>query len=261
MTSPSPWRKLAACAILLLLSSATLLAASDPAAHQRLMNTARRSGDYPAALYHTAWLTWLAPRKYADQAEDLLRDRKLLDYCRRAPDGITAIILAAVDARRAHLELCLSGRVKSQAPVRQERIAALLKQAEAAQTQLAAPDPVARMALADLCLSLDDVLSLRAAPPAKDRRQVLRKAVSAAEAVAATLPDTPGPYRALTLARARLAELDNDPAAWDLAITACAHALASDPDDQSLCEIMWGLHLRAGHWEEAKRWERRVKEK
>jgi hypothetical protein len=253
------------CALLLLLPATLAYAAgaprdpSDYAARQRLVNTSRQAGDYASALYHAAWLAWLAPRSYADRAEAVLRERQVQDRARRvAQQGPTAAILAALGARRARAEACLSGKVKSQALLRQNRITDLLQAAEAAQARTGEPDPVVRMALADLCLALDDVIALRGDASAKERRPILLKAISLTEAVTQALPDAPGAYRTLTLARARLAELENDPDTWDLAITACAHALTPDPDDQALREIMWGLHLRAGHWDEARRWEKRV---
>jgi len=231
----------------------------DYAARQRLVANARKTGDFASALYHAAWLAWLAPRKYAEPAEAVLEDRQIADRARRAAqDDPVAVVLLALEARRARRDVWLSGRVPSQAPLRQERIATLAAQAEAAQAQLDRPDPVMRMALAELYLTLDDVIALRSDPArAKERRKVLRQAVAAAESVTQALPDAPGAYHALARARARLADLDNDPEEWDLAITACAHAVSPDPADPALCELMWSLHLRAGHWEEAKRWQRR----
>ncbi len=235
----------------------------DYAARQRLVANARKTGDFASALYHAAWLAWLAPRKYAGPAEAVLEDRQVTDLARRAAgDDPVAVVLAALEARRARRDVWLSGRVPSQAPLRQERIATLAAQAEAVQSQLNGPDPVARMALADLYLTLDDVIALRAdSDRVKERKQVLRQAIASAESVTQTLPDAPGAYRTLAIARARLADLDNDPEERDLAITACAHAITPDPDDPALCELMWSLHLRAGHWEEAKRWQRRCEGK
>jgi hypothetical protein len=228
-------------------------------ARERLVTSSRRAGEYDAALYHAAWLYWLAPREYAERAEEVLGDRQVLDRARRAGrEGPVEVVLAAVEARRVRLDVCLSGRVESQAPVREERITNLIARAEAAQVRGGGSDPVIRGALADLYLTLDDIISLSGSPArVKARRQTLHRAVAAAEAVTQSLPNAPGAYRLLTVARARLAELSNDPEEWDLAITACAHALAPDPDDAALCETMWGLHLRAGHWEEAKRWQSR----
>jgi hypothetical protein len=234
----------------------------DYAARQRLVTSARRTGDFPSALYHAAWLAWLAPRKYAGPAQSILEDRRLVDPARRAVQGDpVAAVLAALDAHRARREVWLSGHVPSQSPLRQERIAALAAQGEAIQARLNGPDPVVRLALADLYLTLDDVITFSTDPTrVKERGRVLRQAVAAAGSVTEGLPAAPGAYRTLALARARLADLDNDPEEWDLAVTACAHALALDPDDQALCELMWSLHLRAGHWEEAERWQRRCDE-
>jgi len=235
----------------------------DYAARQRLVSSARKTGDYASALYHAAWLTWLAPRKYAESAESVLEDRQVTDRARRATqEDPVAVVLAALEARRARREVWLSGRVLSQTPLRQERIATLVTQAQATQAQLNGPDPVARMALADLYLTLDDVIALCTDPArVKDRKQVLRQAIASAESVTQALPDAPGAYRTLAIARARLADLENDPEEWDLAITACAHAVSPDPDDPALCELMWSLHLRAGHWEEAKRWQQRCEKR
>lgn len=183
----------------------------------------------------------------------------MVQAARRArPDDPAAIVLAALEARRSWCNVCLSGRVSSQAALREAHITGLIERAQEVQRRLGRTDPLVRMALADLYLTLDQLISLRAGVVGvQERTQVLRKAVAAAESASQSLPQAPGAYRMLTAARARLADLSNDPGERDLAISACAHALAADPDDPELCETMWGLHLRAGHWIEARRWERR----
>jgi len=77
--------------------------------------------------------------------------------------------------------------------------------------------------------------------------------------VVAWLPESPGAHRTLAVIRARLAELDNQPELWDLAIAEANRARQLDPADTTLVEFLWTVHLRAGHWAEAKRWQARLK--
>ncbi len=59
------------------------------------------------------------------------------------------------------------------------------------------------------------------------------------------------------------AELDNRssesaedrPELWGLAIAEVERARQLDPDDASLAVMLWTLHLRAGNWAEAKKWQ------
>ncbi len=232
----------------------------DYQARQRLATEAGNRGDYPTAAYHAAWLAWLAPHTFAGSAEAALRDSNLLPRLRRpGSPGTLAILLAALRAHQEVAEACREGTVVSQSLRLQNTVAELTTKAEEAQVALEENDPLARAALADLSLSLDDALRL-AGKSARDRKPVLRRALASAEAATRLLPNAPGGYRLAAAAWARSAELSNDPGEWDLAITACAHALSADADDPILWELMWTLHLRAGHWEEAKRWQRRCEQ-
>ncbi len=131
-----------------------------------------------------------------------------------------------------------------------------MQQAEQSQATRVENDPVARIALADLYLTLDDAMRLAGAND-KDRKPVLQRAVTLAESVTRALPQAPGAPRLTTCARARVANLTNLPADWEAAISSGTQALALDPDDPVQWELMWSLQLRAGHWEEAKQWRER----
>ena len=233
----------------------------DYPARQDLVAAYRESRDYGAAYYHAAWLAWLAAGQYADS--DLgwafLRPREFRDRASRSDTPGLQVILAAVEAQQKLHDTCFNGAIAQQAGRLRKDISDLLARAEQSESDATKNDPVARIALAHLALTLDDALvfedtsaSRRARPP------VLRAAASRAAAVAAWLPDAPGPHRTLALIRARLAELDNRPALWDLAIAEAERAFELDPEDPRLAELLWTLHLRAGRWAEAKVWESRV---
>lgn len=232
----------------------------DYAARQRLALDASKRGDTRTALYHGAWLMYLGPKRYSEAAEVVLQGRNLRDRSHHLVlSGVYPIIVAAQDARRALLDTCGNGTVPSQGARLQDTVLDLLQQAEQAQDELPQSDPVARACVADLYLTLDDAMRL-AGQPARDRRQILRRAATAAEAAAQALPDAPGGHRLSAIAWARQSELGSDPGELDLAITACSHAFSPDPDDPMLWELMWSLHLRAGHWEEAQRWQQRCEQ-
>ncbi|MCJ7822129.1 MAG: hypothetical protein MUQ26_03445, partial [Armatimonadetes bacterium] len=93
----------------------------------------------------------------------------------------------------------------------------------------------------------------------RSRLNILRQAASRAAAVVSWLPDSPGAHRTLAAVRARFAEIDNQPELWDLAIAEADRAYQLDPADASFVEFLWTLHLRAGHWIEAQRWQARLK--
>jgi hypothetical protein len=112
------------------------------------------------------------------------------------------------------------------------------------------------MALAHLYLTLDDCLVLEGAGDSpRERPRALQKAISLASAVTDRLPKSSGAHLTLAIARARLAEIENREELWSMAIEECEMAQALDPDNLDLSPMVWTLHLRAGHWDEAKRWE------
>ena len=233
----------------------------DDAARQELVAAYRDSRDYGAAYYHAAWLAWLAAGQYADSdlGTAFLRTREFRDRASRSDLAGLQVVLAAVEAQRKLHDTCFNGAISQQAGRLRKDIADLLARADAAESEAARNDPVARIALARLALTLDDALvfentsaSLRARPA------VLRSAASRAAAVAAWLPEAPGAHYTLALARARLAEMDSRPAVWDLAIAEAQRALQLDPDAPRVVELLWTLHLRAGRWAEARTWESRV---
>ncbi|UCC68871.1 MAG: hypothetical protein JSV79_02795 [Armatimonadota bacterium] len=238
--------------------------ARDPYAYstrQRLVAEARAAGDYPVAYYHAAWLAWLAPRRSADSDAGLplLRDKDARKRAAYNQTGPIDAIIAAVEAKQLLANTCLNGAVAQQAGRLRANIADLLARAEEAEAQARHADPAARIALAQLCLSLDDALTFEgAAANHRLRLRVLQQAASRASAVAAWLPECPGPRRTLAAIRARLAELDNRSDLWGLAIADAERAFQLDPDDRSLLELLWVLNLRAGRWTEAASWQARV---
>jgi hypothetical protein len=181
-------------------------------------------------------------------------------------------VIAAVDAARHLTESCFNGVIADQAARLQKQTADQIAQAEKAAAALESRDPVVRMALVQLYLTLDDTLALQATPASR-REQLsapgvwrpaarsaaqslaLRKAAGQAQAVCDWLPQSPGAHRTLGLVRARMAALENVRELWELAIAECQKAYQLDPKDPTLPELLWTLNLRAGHWEEAKRWE------
>ena len=238
--------------------------ARDPYAYdvrQRLVAEARAAGDYAVAYYHAAWLAWLAPRQYADSHAGLayLRDRATRDRASRSDAGSLAPAIAAVQAKELLANSCCNGAIGQQAARLSANITDLIARAEQAEAQSGGRDPVARIALAHLYLSLDDAFIFAGASDRRRARlRILRQAVSRATAVVGWSPESPGAHRTLAVIRTRLAELDNQPELWDLAIAEAERAHQLDPADTSLVELLWTLHLRAGHWTEAKRWQARL---
>ena len=239
----------------------------DYAARADLVAAYRGAGDHASAYYHAAWLSWLASREYAEsQAGSLsLRDRGLRDRAARmGTKGPVAAAIAAVKAKRLLQATCLNGAIAQQTPRLRAEISDLLAQAERADSETGKADPVATIAVAHLCLALDDVLALEDAPESgRLRSQVLRKAASQATAVVTWLPKSSGAHRTLAIVRARLADLpagrqaglDNRAELWNLATAEGARAQELDPADPALAEVLWVLHLRAGHWAEARKWQ------
>ncbi len=238
--------------------------ARDPYAYptrERLVAEALHAGDYAAAYRHSAWLAWLAPRRYGDSNAGLplLRDADARRRAARGQAGPVAVVIAAVRAQQLLSNTCFNGAIAQQAPRLRREITDLLARAERAEARDRRPDPLSRIALAHLCLSLDDALAFEAAANARRARlKLLQQAASRAAAVAAWLPESPGPHRTLSVVRARLAELDNRSELWELAIAEAERALQLDPDDTSLLELLWVLNLRAGRWAEAKGWQARL---
>lgn len=236
----------------------------DPYAHaarQALVGQARDAGDHAVAYYHAAWLAWLGPRQYADSDAGLayLRDRATRDRASRSDAVSLAPVLAAVEAKELLANSCCNGAIGQQAGRLFATITDLIARAEEAEAQSGGRDPAARIALAHLYLSLDDALIFAGASDRRrSRLRILRQAASRAAAVVSWLPESPGAHRTLAVVRARLAELDNEPELWDLAIAEAARAHQLDPADASLVELLWTLHLRAGHWAEAKGWQARL---
>jgi protein involved in temperature-dependent protein secretion len=233
----------------------------DYAARRDLIMAQSKSGDLAAAYHHAAWMAWLGPRECVESAEGsaFLRSRANRDRVRRESASDVATVAAAVEARQLLLGTCLNGAIAQQATRLRRELFDHAERAQATAAGASTNDPVVRMALAHLALALDDALTFEAAASAKRARLgVLRAAASRAQAAASMLPEAPGPYRLLAVVRSRMAELDNDPRLWDLAISEAERARQLDPSDSHLAQLLWTLHLRAGHWEEAKLWEQRV---
>jgi hypothetical protein len=256
----------AAALLLMLLPVAAFGAATDSFgpdpydyhAREQLVRTYRQSGNYVAAYYHAAWLTWLAPKRYAtsDAGIKLLRDRRGRDEAAWAASEAVAVAASAVNAERLLFDTCLNGAIPGQASRLKAEVTEILRSAEDTDRRLGRPDPVARMALAHLYLTLDDCLVLEGAGDSpRERPRALQKAISLASAVAERLPKSPGAHLTLAIARARLAEIENREELWSMAIEECEMAQALDPYNPDLSPMVWTLHLRAGHWDEAKRWE------
>ena len=238
--------------------------ARDPYAYdvrRRLVAQARAAGDHAVAYYHAAWLAWLAQQQYADSDAGLayLRDRAARDRASRTAPVSLAPAIAAVEAKELLANSCCNGAIGEQAARLSARITDLIARAEEAEARTGGRDPVARIALAHLYLSLDDAFIFAGASDRRRTRlRTLRQAASRAAAVVAWLPESPGAHRPLAVIRARLAEIDNQPELWDLAIAEADRAHQLDPADTSLVELLWTLHLRAGNWTEASRWQARL---
>jgi hypothetical protein len=220
----------------------------------------RAAGDYASAYYHAAWLAWLASREYADSENGaaFLREPGARDRAARGRNESLAAVLAATEAQRLLYNTCLNGAIAQQAPRLRRDLADLLARTE--KDAAKQDDPLVRLALAQLGLSLDDALVFendKEAGP-RIRLTVLRGAAARAEAVTSALPESPGAHRMLAIIRGRLAELDNRAALWELAITEAQRAYELDATDPSIVELLWTLHLRAGHREQARLWEKRL---
>jgi tetratricopeptide (TPR) repeat protein len=233
----------------------------DDSGRVELVAVCRESGDYASAYYHAAWLTWLSASAYAeaDAAAGLLRDRGLRDRAARSrPDELLPITLA-VEAEHLVYSTCLNGAIAQQGQRLRRDLETMQERAERAAEEADRRDPVVRLAMAHLALTLDSVIVFEGGESSdRERVSLLRSAASRAGAVAGWLPEAPGPHRLLAIIRARLAEMDNRAIYWDLAIDEATRALELDPDDESLPELLWTLHLRAGHWNEARKWQERV---
>ncbi len=233
-------------------------------ARQTLVDGLRLNGDLAGAYRTAAWLAWLAPRRYSEssQGAGFLRDRGNRD--RAAADSQTlAPVIAAADADRRLRDACLRGTIAQQAERLRRDIADMLAEAEAAAADGGRNDPVTRMALAQLGITLDDAITLESAGGAGSsvqvsRESVLRTAATRAAAVAAWLPQAPGPHRSLAIIRGRLASLDGRSELWDEAIAEANRTYELDAADPYLPELLWTLNLRAGHWTEAVTWRARI---
>jgi hypothetical protein len=262
--------KWAACALLLALAGPAVgysgispsdVLSADPydyRARQGMARTSRSSGDWASAYYQAAWLAWFAPKQFADSPEGarLLRDRRARDQAAWEGSGGAAIAALAIETSESITSTCLNGAVVTQSGRLRDEVGNAIARAEQMDGRLDHPDPVARAALARLYLLLDDCLVLDAAPESRRARlKMLQKASSLASAVVDWLPKSPGAHLTLATARARLASLENRAEFWDMALEECEMAQALDPADPALSDMIWTLHLRAGHWAEAKRWE------
>lgn len=213
--------------------------------------TARR---YAAAYWHAAWLCWLGPQRYVEENAAFLANRENRDRAARQETETLSPVLAAVDAQRQLTEACLQGTIGQQAGRIRRESAAALEQAGVVEGARERSDPVARMALVQLALTVDDAMRLEQSPDAAARRKLLRNAATRASTVSSWLPEAPGPHLTLTLLRARLAELDGRTELWGLAIEEARQAQSFDPENTTLPNLLWTLNLRAGRWAEAARW-------
>ena len=233
----------------------------DDATRAELVASCLQSGDYATAYYQAAWLTWLSASLYAesDAGAGVLRNRSLRDRAARSrPDDMLPITLA-VEAEELVYGTCLNGAIAQQGTRLHRDLEALRGRAERAASESAPRDPIVRLALARLALTLDTVMMFEVTKATdQERISVLRTAASRAGAVADWRRDAPGAHRLLATIRARLAEIDNHPAQWQLAIKEATRAFELDPADRSLAEMLWGLHLRAGNWDEARKWQGQV---
>jgi hypothetical protein len=229
----------------------------DYEARAQLVAAYEQAGDYSSAYYQAAWLAWLGPRQCAESSAGAryLRDRRARDRAASKGGMEVAAVVAAMDAERHLSESCFNGVIAAQAERLRGQTADYITQVEkaaASQTR----DPVVRMALVHLYVTLDDVLAVQGGAAGwRERLPVLFKAAGQAEAVCAWLPESPGAHRALGVVRARIAQLQSRPEPWETAIAECERAYRLDPGDQRLPEFLWTLNLRAGHWEQASRWE------
>lgn len=230
----------------------------DYVSRQALVESLRQAGDHAGAYYHAASLAWLGPREYKGAAAGggLVRDQRARERAAVAdPQGVTAVIAAAAEAGQRLAAVALDGAIAQQARQVRREVEELVTKAEQVDRAVVGADPVARVALARIYLTLDDCLQLEGGQAAaRARAPVLSRAASLAATVARWLPRSPGAQRTLAIARARLAALERRRELWEVAIESCERAHALDPADPELTEMVWTLHLRAGHWEEARRW-------
>ncbi len=232
----------------------------DYQARQSLVQAYRRAGSYGPALREAAWLTWLAPQKYAQgpQGAAYLRDRRARDRAVSARDRSGRLAAAAMEVRRALAECCFNGAITQQTARLRADTERAIRDAEAEAAEAGSLRPVDRMALANMYLVLDDILALgqsRGGEVRAARKRALRRAAGHAAAVSEALPQAPGGHRTLAVIRARLAELGDSLEMWKLAVSECKEAIRLDPGNSSLAEMLWTLTLRSGDWEEASRWE------
>jgi hypothetical protein len=170
-----------------------------------------------------------------------------------------AVTVAAANAQRLLYESCLNGSIAQQAERIRKEVADALARAEETAADAGRSDPVARMALVQLGITLDDAIVLDTAGDERTARlSVLRKAATRGEAVAAWYPEAPGPHRSLAIIRARLAAMATRSELWDTAIAEATRAWQLDPADPYLPGLLWTLHLRAGRWTEAAIWQAKV---
>lgn len=265
MSRPAPWAALALLSLAApaacdtaALTARVLADRADYEARERLVRAYEQAGDHAAAYYQAAWLAWFAPRErsLSALAWGWLRDRRARDRAAAADQPSVSIVLAAVEARARLDDASLRGVIGQQATRLRRETERALDLAARLESGIRDGDPVARAALVHLCLIVDDLLVLEGDSAAdRARRSVLREAAPRAAAVAAWLPDAPGAQLLLATVRARLADLEGGADRWAMAIDACLRAHELDPGDSLIPEMLWGLALRAGRWEEARQWQ------
>jgi len=161
-----------------------------------------------------------------------------------------------VTARQRLVDTCLRGTITTQPSFLQREVSQLLAEAERKARVLAKGDPVVRAALVDLSLTVDDALRFEGGSRGRrERLKVLRRAAGLAESGVAQLPESSGAHRLLGLVRARRAELDAQAELWDSAVTEFEAAYRLDPGNLLVADTLRVLSLRAGRWEEARRWQ------
>jgi hypothetical protein len=214
-------------------------------------------GRYPFAYYHAAWLAWLGPGEFRTRptGAPFLFDRDHRDRAAAQGGDDLAAALAAVAAQQMLADSCLGGTIAQQASRLRKDIAAMLERAQAAAGR---SDPVARMALVQLALSLDDAILLEEGTSDPSRIPILRSAATGAETVAAWLPEAPGPHRTLAIIRARLADIESRAELWEMAVAEAERARELDPSDPHLADLLWTLYLRIGDWQKAAVWQHKV---
>ena len=134
----------------------------DYEARAQLVAAYEQAGDYSSAYYQAAWLAWLGPRQCAESSAGAryLRDRRARDRAASKGGMEVAAVVAAMDAERHLSESCFNGVIAAQAERLRGQTADYITQVEkaaASQTR----DPVVRMALVHLYVTLDDVLAVQ----------------------------------------------------------------------------------------------------